>query len=289
MSFSRVAIIFNPQSTGDAPKLAEDLRAEIKLRLPTVPVNMLETERPGHAEKLAREFASGGGLCLAVSVSGDGGYNEVINGVLASSNKEAAAAVVPAGNANDHSTAVSDPAHPLIYGIAAGLIERLDVLEVVIGDDKPRYAHSYVGLGLTPAVAQELSRHKLGRWGELVIVLHTLRKLKPFVISRGGQHLRLMSLVAANIDIMAKYVKTRGNPQDGFLDLLVLPSRNLPGLLFEALRYVIRGPRHPLRLKEYRFKTTTELPIQMDGEVSAVPAGTEVTIQARHRWLRTVI
>jgi diacylglycerol kinase (ATP) len=289
MSFSRVAIIFNPKSTGDAPKLAEDLRTEIKLRLPTVPVQMLETEHPGHGEALAREFAAGGGLCLAVSVSGDGGYNEVINGVLASDNNEAAAAVLPAGNANDHSTAVSDPKHPLIYGIASGMIERLDVLEVVVGEGEPRYAHSYVGLGLTPAVAQELNRHKLGRWGELVLVLHTLRKLKPFVIIRGRQRLRLMSLVAANIDVMAKVVKTKGNPQDGFLDLLVLPSRSLPGLLLEALRYVVRGPRQPLRLKDYRFQTTAELPMQMDGEVSVVPAGTEIVIRARHRWLRTVI
>ena len=80
-SFDRVVVIFNPHSTGKAPELAEELRAELADRLPRVPVSVFPTERAGHARDLARA-AAGTGRQLIVSVSGDGGYNEVVDGVM---------------------------------------------------------------------------------------------------------------------------------------------------------------------------------------------------------------
>jgi diacylglycerol kinase family enzyme len=90
--FDRIVIIFNPNSTGDAPRSAEELRAELVRRLPAVPVELCPTQHAGHARDLARE-AAGTGRPLLVSVSGDGGYNEVVDGVMQAGNSEAVCAV----------------------------------------------------------------------------------------------------------------------------------------------------------------------------------------------------
>src|ERR687897_458691 len=99
-SFDRIVIIFNPKSTGRAPELAEELRDELTERLPTVPLELRPTQHAGHARDLARE-AAGAGRPLLVSVSGDGGYNEVVDGVMQAGDTGAGAGRLPPGNADD--------------------------------------------------------------------------------------------------------------------------------------------------------------------------------------------
>jgi diacylglycerol kinase family enzyme len=64
-------------------------------------MELLPTDFAGHARDLARSVAVSGGP-LIVSVSGDGGYNEAVNGVLDVPASRAVCTVLPAGNANDH-------------------------------------------------------------------------------------------------------------------------------------------------------------------------------------------
>jgi diacylglycerol kinase (ATP) len=44
-SFDRIVVIFNPQSTGEAPRLAEELRADLAGRLPTTVVSPRRPEQ----------------------------------------------------------------------------------------------------------------------------------------------------------------------------------------------------------------------------------------------------
>ena len=53
MPFDRVVVIFNPQSTGQAPQLAEELTSALAERLPSMPVQLHPTEHAGHARDLA--------------------------------------------------------------------------------------------------------------------------------------------------------------------------------------------------------------------------------------------
>src|SRR5829696_8961344 len=50
--FDRIVIVFNPNSTGDAPASAEQLRAELARRLPTVPLELRPTRYAGHAREI---------------------------------------------------------------------------------------------------------------------------------------------------------------------------------------------------------------------------------------------
>ena len=88
-TFESIVIIFNPNSTGDAPELAQQLHDRLKELLSYQPeITLQPTEHAGHAVDLAREAAGKGGDVLVVSVSGDGGYNEVVNGVMQAGNPQ---------------------------------------------------------------------------------------------------------------------------------------------------------------------------------------------------------
>src|SRR5829696_1419713 len=129
-TFDRIVLVFNPHSTGNAPRSAEDLRAELARRLPDVPLELSPTEHAGHARDLARK-AAGTGSPLIVSVSGDGGYNEVVNGVMDAGNDDAVCAVRAAGNANDHRRTTRE--RPLADAIVAGDVRRIDLLKLTLG------------------------------------------------------------------------------------------------------------------------------------------------------------
>ncbi len=104
-SFDRIVVIFNPQSTADGPQLADELRADLATQVPDVPVHVCPTERAGHARDLAREAARTGHP-LIVSVSGDGGYNEVVDGVMQTGNDNA----VLRGEGSGHGRSTPTPA-----------------------------------------------------------------------------------------------------------------------------------------------------------------------------------
>ena len=67
-------------------------------------------------------------------------------------------AVLPAGNANDHRRATRE--QPLADAIVTGSVTRIDLLRLTVEGTSPttRYAHSYIGLGLTPVVAVDLQK-----------------------------------------------------------------------------------------------------------------------------------
>ena len=72
-TFEKIVIIFNPNSSGDAPKLAEKLRDRLtELLTYMADLKLQPTSHAGHAIELAREAASSGDHVLVVSVSGDG-------------------------------------------------------------------------------------------------------------------------------------------------------------------------------------------------------------------------
>jgi diacylglycerol kinase family enzyme len=290
-SFDRVVVIFNPHSTGDAPRSAEQLRAELTPRLPDVPVELAPTEHAGHARDLARQAAATG-RPLIVSVSGDGGYNEVVNGVMDAGNGRAVAAVRAAGNANDHRRTTRE--RPLADAIVAGNVRRIDLLRLSLRSGPAaeiRYAHSYIGVGLTPVIAVDLEKGGKGSWREIVSVLRGFSRFRPFPIKlEDGRRRRIDSLVFANIAGMAKYalLSRDSAPDDGRFEVITQRRTGKLRVLATAVRAATRGLGPQPSATHFAFTTLAPMPLQLDGELVELDADTPVAVDIAPHALATL-
>lgn len=289
--FDRVVVIFNPHSTGKAPQLAEELRADLAERLPTLRVSLSPTEHAGHARELARDAARTG-CPLIVSVSGDGGYNEVVDGVMQAGTTDAVCAVMAAGNANDHRRTTRDRA--LGEAITAGVVHRIDLLRLTVGsgpEERTHYAHSYIGMGLTPVVAVDLEKGSKGSMKEIVSVMRTFARFRPFEIElEGGTRHSLDSLLFANITQMAKYatLSEAGSPDDGRFEVITLRHTAKWRVLAVALKAATRGLGPQPTASHYAFTTLKAAPLQLDGELLTLDAGTPVRVDIAPAALATI-
>lgn len=289
--FDRIVIIFNPQSTGNAPRSAEHLRDELARRLPTVPLELCPTRHAGHARELARTAAATG-RPLLVSVSGDGGYNEVVDGVMQAGNDQAVCAVRAAGNANDHRR--STRSRPLADAIVAGDVRRIDLLRLTVGTQEEawvRYAHSYIGVGLTPVVAVDLEKGGKGSWREIISVVRAFARFRPFPIRlENGRRRTIDSLVFANIGEMAKYatLSQDGRPDDGRFEVITQRRTGKLGVLRTAVRAATRGLGPQPSATHYAFTTLAPMPLQLDGELVQLDANTPVAVDIAPGALATI-
>jgi diacylglycerol kinase (ATP) len=290
-SFDRIVIIFNPHSTGSAPELAEELRDELAERLPTAPLTLCPTQHAGHARELARD-AAGSGRPLVVSVSGDGGYNEVVDGVMRAGNDQAVCAVRAAGNANDHRRVTRQ--RPLADAIVAGEVRRIDLLRLTVGTGptaQVRYAHSYIGVGLTPVVAVDLEKGGKGSWKEIVSVVRAFSHFRPFPIKlEDGRRRNIDSLVFANISEMAKYatLSDDGRPDDGRFEVITQRRTGKLRVLGTVVRALTRGLGPQPSATHYAFTTLAPMPLQLDGELLELDADTLVAVDIAPRALATI-
>lgn len=240
----------------------------------------------------ACEIASKEASPLIVSSSGDGGYNEVINGVCASSNRHAICAVLPAGNANDYGRTMHDK--PLDELIIKKQVSNIDLLEVTIKSDDnktTRYAHSYVGLGITPVVAVELNRHSLNAVKEAWIIIRTFFRYRPFKIKHGSQTLKLDSLIFANINQMAKVLtlSPTNHPRDGKFEVVLFPAGHKWTLVKRVAEAAVSATDTVERANRYTFIVLKKMPMQLDGEIWPLRVGSHVTITSAQRRLRTIV
>ena len=287
--FDRIVVVYNPNSTGPAPQMAEQLRNDLAERLPDVPVTLSPTERAGHARELAEEAARTGSP-LVVSVSGDGGYNEVVDGLMRAGNSRAIGAVMAAGNANDHRRTTGE--QPLADAIAKGDVHHFDLLRLTVGDGaETRYAHSYIGIGLTPVVAIDLEKGGKGSFKEIVSVVRTFAKFRPFHLRLEDGTVRSVdSLLFANISQMAKYatLSEDSEPDDGRFEVVTVPHAAKWKVLGVAVKAATRGLGKQPSVTHYGFTTLAPTPLQLDGEVMALEANTRVRVDVATRALATI-
>ncbi|SDG62805.1 diacylglycerol/lipid kinase family protein [Klenkia brasiliensis] len=295
-AFDRVVIVFNPNSTGDAPTLARELRDDLAERHPDLPIDLAPTQRAGHGRELAAEAAREG-RPLVVSVSGDGGYNDVVNGLMDAGNPDAVAAVRGAGNANDHRRATKRrPLDAAVsHALATGRTQRFDLLRLTLtpagGEPQVRYAHSYIGLGITPVVAVDLEEGGKGSWREILAVVRGFRRFRPFPVELAdGRRIEVDSLLYANIDRMAKVATLShdGRPDDGEFELVLLPHRSKLRVLLTALRSATVGLGPQPHATSHELTIRAPMPLQLDGELVELDTDTHVAVDIVPGALRTV-
>jgi diacylglycerol kinase family enzyme len=225
---------------------------------------------------------------LIVSVSGDGGYNEVVNGVMDAGNADAVAAVIGAGNANDHRRVTRE--RPLVDAVVAGDVQPIDLLKLST-DGLTRYAHSYIGLGITPVVAVDLEQGGKGSFREITTVIRAFARFRPFEIElEDGRTQRFDSLIFANIRQMAKFatLSEEGEPDDGVFEVITLKHTAKWRVLFTAIKAAVRGLGEQPTARHYRFTTSTPLPLQLDGELITLDPGAQVIVDLVPGALSTI-
>jgi diacylglycerol kinase (ATP) len=293
--FDRIVLIYNPVNRRVPLTLAESMRSELGRRLPDVPVALQATLHAGHARELAGDAAATG-RPLIIAVSGDGVYNEVVNGVLDVSGTEALAAVAAGGNANDHRR--STRRMPLVDAIVTahtrGHPRHLDLLLLTVrsaDSEWNQYAHSYIGFGLTPLMAVGLNRDRKGTFAELFSVLRTFTTLTPVEIVRSGGRRELYdSLVFANVARMAKYGRLSkfGRPDDGVFEVVARRHGRRWRIAAMALRATTIGLGAQAHVSRVEFATVNAVPFQIDGEVFHLEPDSVLIIDCVPHALTTV-
>jgi diacylglycerol kinase family enzyme len=272
-------LIVNPYASRVTPELAQQVAAALGAE------QTVFTERAGHAVELTRDADTD----AVVVFSGDGGFNEALNGARA----ETILGFVPGGGTSVLPRALGLPRDPLhaARAIAAGRTRRIS-----LGRANGRRFGFAAGVGLDAELVRRMDargRDENGkRPGDLTFAWTALRTLAEQrmrfdpALEVVGQGRAAFTLVA-NADPYSYVGKlplrlARGAQIDGGLDLLAPRSfhlRHLPG----AVRYLVTGrARLPLvtlhDADRIEVRCDHPLPLQLDGE--DVGDVTEVVFEA---------
>lgn len=294
MPYSVIVIIYNPNSTGPSEQLAKDLKQRIRRQLPKQTIKLHATKRAGHAEKIAYNAASSSKNPLIISSSGDGGYHEVVNGAMKAQREGAQPTVglLPGGNANDHYANLhKKDIVDLILKEKNSAIDLLRLSATVKGKAFDRYAHSYIGLGVTPWVGKELTKANLNRFNEIIIVLRALLRVRSIKLRVHGDTRSYSSIIFSNVDIMAKMLRISrpSKINDGKFEVTIFEKTSKLKILALFLKASTTGVHENLRARQFAFATVRKTLIQCDGEVFMIDAKTDATIAAEKRVLRCIV
>jgi diacylglycerol kinase (ATP) len=292
--FSSIIIIYNPNSTGDSNKNAKDLQKKLRRALSkNTSVSLVATEYAAHAEDIARKAASKNNSVLIVSSSGDGGYNEVLNGLLVANNPEAAAIVLPSGNANDHHEATAT--QPIDERIINPSIKTVDALKLEATKDGKiftRYAHSYMGVGLTAYIGKKLTQASLNPINEkwLVVKYLFLFKSVRLRLEPDLRWHRYTSIVFGNIDRMSKMLKLSPEAKydDGKMEVYELKTNSTLRTILSLLFGSTLGFQANAQVERIAFTARNPVDVQFDGEVIQLDAKSVIRVSIERNAVRTL-
>ncbi len=294
MRFSTIAIIFNPNSTGSSEVLAKEYADRIRDRLPKQKVVVIPTEFAGHGQALAYDIAVKEKDPLIISSSGDGGYHDVINGVMKAVNEghTATTSLLPAGNANDHHRTVQSG--DLVDLIEKYAIRSIDLLKISgTSEGKPihRYAHSYIGFGISPSVGVELNKTRLNVFNEIGIVLRALFTIRPVRLIIDEHTHSYDSIIFSNVESMSKVLKLSQTStiDDGKFEVSIFRKRNKLELIGLLLRASLVGIKEDATVDAFTLTTVNQTPIQADGEIVILDKQTSATITAEPKALNCIL
>lgn len=288
-AISKIIIIYNPNSTGNGKLNAEQLQHQLA-SVSKIPVTLQPTDFAGHAEKIVTELPNDENI-MVISSSGDGGYHEVINGVLSHGGKTSniIAGLLPSGNANDHYNALHTG--DIVDRIQKGDVTKIDVIKVTVGD-WTRYAHSYAGIGLTPHIGEKLTQATLNPFNEIWLTVRYFFNFRPVKIRTGTGIHRFDSLIFSNIERMSKYLTLSNDAKidDGKFEITGSKAGTFGKLLTHLFKASTVGLTEDANhATTYTFTSVRPLAIQLDGEVFHFEANSEVTIAIATKALNCII
>lgn len=287
-----ITIIYNPNSTGPSKRQAFAFARVLRKANSALDVTCMATKHAGHAEEIAREYAKQATPSLLISSSGDGGYHELINGALSTEESKVITGLLPGGNANDHYNALHT--EDVIDRILRAQVTTIDTIRVEAHiDGKPwaRYAHSYVGIGLTSHIGETLTKTKLNRFREIWIVITHLFTHSPVKIRHNHRTYHYNSIIFSNIARMSKVLTLTENASftDGKMEVTENESGHILSLLAHFVKGALGGFKTERRIESYAFRCVRRTSMQLDGEVYYFPRGTRVTVRVVRGNLNCII
>ena len=263
----RTTLIVNPYASRVTPELAEQVARALGA------AQTVFTERAGHATELARDTDAD----AVVVFSGDGGFNEALNGAR----PETLLGFVPGGGTSVLPRVLGLPRDPIAaaHRLAAGRTRR-----IALGRANGRRFGFAAGVGLDAELIRRMDargRRADGKrpgdavfgWTAVKTLAETRVRFDPALEVDG--HGRAAFALVANADPYSYVGRLplrlpRGARLEGGLDLLgprAFRLRSLPG----AVRYLLTG-RTRLPLLELHDQDRIEIrcdapmPLQLDGE-----------------------
>ena len=143
---------------------------------------------------------------------------------------------------------------------------------------------------MTAVAAKSLTDERPNIFTEKIIVLKSLFSLRSIKLKEKDKTRRYSSVLFGNIDRMSKIVKLSDDASvtDGVFEMNAIRFRSKLRLLGYIITAAALGlPRKKLR--SYTCVTKKALPMQMDGEVYLIDAGSIITVRSRKQLLRCVL
>ncbi len=247
------------------------------------------TERQGDAAFAAREIEAD----LILVAGGDGVFHDAINGMW-QSQRVVPIGLIPIGTGNVFAANMGIPSHPIdaLEQLLNGQVKWLDV-----GEAHGQIFHCSLGVGFDAYVVAQMetvSKPQKRFLGKLVYFLQALRHSLRYrwssirveaELADGGRQVwekeAWLVLISNLPDYGGVKVTPNAEPDDGLLDLCILPSHSKADYFrFAMLGLLGWHMRHPevvvTQIRSARIDSAPPVPTQMDGELTPP---TPVTVQ----------
>jgi YegS/Rv2252/BmrU family lipid kinase len=274
-----IAVVMNPASRNGRtlkllPKVTAILQGAGK------PHEIYLTKEPNDATTRAKRFAEQGAE-VVIAVGGDGTFNEVANGIVASG-KNVPLGLVPSGAGSDFVRTSGAPTglEDAFDRALNGSRRTVDIGRATFADGSSRIFINLAGIGIDAEIAERAEASRLPGstlpylWG-LGGALFKYEKLHA-AVEADGQRVTgsVISVLVANAKYAAggMYIAPMAEIDDGFLDVAIIGDFGK----FELVRQmpnVYRGKHisHPkfahLPVRSVRVETNVPARVQVDGEL----------------------
>lgn len=300
----RVKVILNPWA--DRGRGAEQAAIIQQVAQQYGGVDLVQTQRPGHATELARQ-ASDEGYDLVVAAGGDGTISDVVNGLIRGNKAVAKLGIIPIGSGNDlaWSLGISTKVETAVHKLFTGSPRTIDLARIEDDHGRFRIVDNNIGLGFDAVVV--IATENITRvHGFFMYLLATLRTIAtysqmPKIIAHFDDEKVEQTVLFVTFGVGPRggggFLLTPNAKQDD--DLVDTCTVDKIGRLriMSLLLTVFNGSHVRSRFvtmrqnKQIRVRADRPLPIHTDGEMFAYPQDNvrEITVTSLPRAIDVIV
>lgn len=285
------AVIINPKSaSGNTVKMWREIQASIQRSLGAIEVLM--TEYPHHATKIANDIATAKKLDCLIVMGGDGSIHEVINGLIDENGKvinpNLKVGILNSGRGCDFIRTLGVPviAGEAVSKLVEGKTKAVDVGRIKLQKDGKTEIHHFVNsfsYGLGGEVARNIQRNEsMFSPTTTYFIASTLGflKSKPFEIEFTLNGDTTFKKECMNVFVMngrysggGMHWAPPGRLDDGLLDLIVIEKvakfklAMITPKVYDGTFLDVKEVKHN-QVSSVKLKSKHEMYLEMDGEVT---------------------